>query len=99
MSWTDYLAILGALGGMLMIVGFPVLRFTLTRRLEKELQKNCEYLENGGLESGFVSTALIAWACILPYVQSSAMFQNIYPGLDVKSFANRFEKSVAYATV
>lgn len=86
-------------GGVLMWLGLIILRLTLTRRVKKELKPKGEYWESGTLDFGLLNTGLFAWACVLPYMQRSKMFQNLYPGMNVKKHMTWFEKMSAYAAI
>ncbi|MCX2781542.1 hypothetical protein OQJ46_00885 [Microbulbifer thermotolerans] len=89
-----------ALGGVAsMMLGLLLLRLTLTRRLKKKLQATGDYWESGTIDFGFINTAIFAWACTMRRVQKLERFQLIYPGLDVRSYANGFERVAAYGTV
>lgn len=86
-------------GGAVMILGLLLLRLTLTRRLKKKFKATGDYWETGTLDFGFLNTMLFAWACTIPRVQRLKGFQLIYPGLDVRSLANGFERAAAYAMI
>ena len=89
-----------ALGGVAsMHLGLLVLRLTLTRRLKKKLEATDDYWDSGTIDFGFINTALFAWACTMPCVQRLKKFQLIYPGLDVRSFANWYERAAAYGMI
>ncbi|MCH8498933.1 MAG: hypothetical protein LAT63_10670 [Marinobacter sp.] len=90
---------IGLGGGFCMLVGLLVLRITLTRRLKKKLKATGEYWATGTLDFGFLNTAMFAWACTMPWFQRLKKYQLIYPGLDVRAFANWFERAVAYGTI
>ncbi len=98
-SFTTLLALVGAGGAMTMLFSLILLRVTLTRRLKKELEATGDYWDSGTIDFGFTNTALFAWVCAIPPIQKFERFQIIYPDLDVRSFANGFEKAVAYAMV
>ena len=98
-SITTLFAVLGAAGVALMVLGLLLLRLTLTRRLKLSLSRTNRYWDSGALDFGFTNTALFAWACAVPRIQSLERFQRIYPDLNVRAFANSFEKLVAYGTV
>ena len=88
------------LGGVAtMLLGLLVLRLTLTRRLKKKLKPTGDYWDSGTIDFGFINTSLFAWACAIPRVQRLERFQSIYPGLDVRSFANWFERAIAYGAI
>ncbi|MCH8498932.1 MAG: hypothetical protein LAT63_10665 [Marinobacter sp.] len=82
-----------------MLLGFLILRLTLARRLKKKLRATGEYWETGTLGFGFMNTILFAWACTIPWVQRQKNFQLIYRDLDVRAFANWFERGVAYSSI
>lgn len=82
-----------------MLSGLLVLRLTLTRRVKKELRPKGEYWESGTLDFGFLNTYLFAWACVLPYAQRSPKFKLLYPHLNVREYANWFERTVAYGVI
>ena len=86
-------------GGLCMLFGLLALRLTLTRRLKARLKATGEYWETGTLDFGFLNTAMFAWACTMPWFQQLKRYQLIYPGLDVRAFANLFERVVAYGTI
>ncbi|MCH8498936.1 MAG: hypothetical protein LAT63_10685 [Marinobacter sp.] len=86
-------------GGFCMLFGFLILRLTLTRRLKKKLKATGEYWETGTLDFGFMNTILFAWACTIPWVQRQKNFQVLYRDLDVRAFANWFERGVAYSSI
>ena len=88
------------LGGVAsMILGLLLLRLTLTRRLKKKLAATGDYWNSGTLDFGLINTSLFAWACTIPRVQKLERFQLLYPDLDVRSFANWFERVAAYGAV
>ncbi|MCH8498931.1 MAG: hypothetical protein LAT63_10660 [Marinobacter sp.] len=97
----DVLIALIALGGVAsMLFGLLVLRLTLTRRLKKKLKATGDYWETGILlDFGFSNTIVFAWACTMPWFQRLKKYQLIYPGLDVRAFANWFERAVAYGII
>jgi len=78
-----------------MMLGFLVLRLTLTRRLKKKLKETGDYWDSGTLDFGFLNTALFAWACTMPWFQRLKKYQLLYPDLDVRAFANWFERAAA----
>ena len=82
-----------------MFFGLLILRVTLTRRLKKKLKETGDYWDSGTIDFGIINTSLFAWACTIPRVQRLEKFQMIYPGLDVRSFANWFERAVAYGAI
>lgn len=86
-------------GVMSMVLSLLVLRLTLTRRVKKELKPKGEYWESGTLDFGFMNTALFAWACVVPYLQRTVKFRLFYPHLDVREYANWFERMVAYGVI
>jgi len=86
-------------GVISMLLGLLVLRLSLTRRLKKKLQENGDYWDSGAIDFGFINTVIFAWACTIRRVQQLERFQLIYPGLDVKSFANKFERAAAYGAI
>ncbi|MCH8498935.1 MAG: hypothetical protein LAT63_10680 [Marinobacter sp.] len=92
-------ALIGLGSGACMLLGFLILRLTLTRRLKKKLKATGEYWETGTLDFGFMNTILFAWACTIPWVQRQKNFQVIYRDLDVRAFANGFERAVAYGSI
>lgn len=98
-SLTTLFAILGASGASLMVLGLLLLRLTLTRRLKARLSASDQYWDSGALDFGFANTALFAWACAVPRINSLERFQRVYPDLNVRDFANNFEKLVAHGTV
>ena len=99
-TWLVILFDAVGLGGALsMFFGLLVLRVTLTRRLKKKLKATGEYWETGTLDFGFLNTAMFAWACTMPWFQRLKKYQSLYPGLDVRAFANRFETIVAYGVI
>ncbi|WP_339805446.1 hypothetical protein [uncultured Marinobacter sp.] len=88
------------LGGVAtMLLGLLVLRLTLTRRLKKKLKPTGDYWDSGTIDFGFINTSLFAWACAIPRVQRLDRFQSIYPGLEVRSFANWLERAAAYGII
>lgn len=99
MLLATFLAITGVIGISLFMLGFLVLRLTLTRRLKKELQPTGDYWETGTLDFGFLNTALFAWACVIPGFKKLKKIQVIYPGLDVRRYATWFERWVAYGMI
>ncbi|WP_018405425.1 hypothetical protein [Marinobacter gelidimuriae] len=40
-----------------------------------------------------------AWACAMPWFQKLKKYQLLYPGLDVRAFANWYEKTAAYGII
>ena len=92
-------ALIALAGALSMFFGLLVLRITSTRRLKKKLQATGEYWETGTLDFGFLNTAMFAWACTMPWFQRLKKYQLIYPGLDVRAFANWFERIVAYGII
>ncbi len=82
-----------------MLLGFLLLRLTLTRRLKKKLEATGDYWDSGTIDFGFINTATFAWACTMPWFQRLKKYQLLYPGLDVRSFANWFERAVAYGMI
>lgn len=93
------IAFIGTFGGLFMLLGWLLLRLTLTRRLKKELKPKGEYWETGTLDFGLLNTIAFAWAIVSPWVQNSVKFRLIYPNLKVKSRANGFEVALAYSTI
>lgn len=93
------LAFVGVGAMALSVLSTLALRVTLTRRLKQKLKPTGDYWKTGTLDFGFLNTYLFAWACVLPYMQRSDMFQNLYPGLDIKAYANWFERWAAYGTI
>src|SRR5690554_1303788 len=93
------IAFIGTFGGLSMLLGWLLLRLTLTRRLKKELKPRGEYWETGTLDFGFLNTIAFAWAIVVPWVQRSVKFRLLYPDLNVKGRANGFEKAMAYGTI
>tara|TARA_R110002012_G_scaffold308902_1_gene515602 strand:- start:949 stop:1311 length:363 start_codon:yes stop_codon:yes gene_type:complete len=98
-SLTSFFALLGLGGGASMFFGLLLLRLTLTHRLKKKLRATGDYWDTGTLDFGFINTSLFAWACAIPRVQRLERFQSIYPGLDVRSFANWFERAIACGAI
>lgn len=94
-----YFAVTGLGGGASMFFGLLLLRLTLTHRLKKKLRATGDYWDTGSIDFGFINTSLFAWACAIPRVQRLERFQSIYPGLDVRSFANWFERTIAYGAI
>ena len=82
-----------------MFLGLLVLRLTLTRRLKKKLKATGDYWDSGTIDFGLFNTAIFAWACTMPWFQRLKRYQLLYPGLDVRSFANWFERVVAYGAI
>ena len=99
MPFDIVIAYLTLSGGASMFFGLLLLRVTLTRRLKKRLKATSDYWDTGTLDFGFINTSLFAWACAIPRVQRLERFQSIYPGLDVRSFANWFERAIAYGAI
>ncbi|WP_339806807.1 hypothetical protein [uncultured Marinobacter sp.] len=93
------MAFISAGGAIVMLLGLVVLRLTLTRRLKKKLKQTGDYWETGTLDFGLMNTTLFAWACVLPYMRRPRMYQNLYPGLEIKEVVGWFEKVVAYGII
>lgn len=99
MPFHVFIASISLGGAMSMLIGLPILRLTLTRRLKKKLKPTGDYWKTGTLDFGFMNTILFAWACVLPYMRRSEFYRSLYPDLDILKFANRFEKTVAYGVI
>lgn len=93
------MAFISAGGAISMLLGLVVLRLTLTRRLKKKLKPTDDYWETGTLDFGLMNTTLFAWACVLPYMRRSRMYQNLYPDLNIKEAVSWFEKVAAYGII
>lgn len=88
------------LGGVAsMFLGFLALRLTLTHRLKKKLKATGDYWDSGTIDFGFINTTIFAWACTMPWFQRLKKYQLLYPGLDVRAFANWFERAAAYGII
>lgn len=90
------LAVSGMTGIIISLFGLVILRLTLTRRLKKKLKKTDEYWNTGASDFGFINTAVFAWACSIPSFERLERFQALYPNLNVRAFANPFERATAY---
>lgn len=94
-----FLAVVGMGAIVASLLSVLILRLTLTRRLKKDLQPPGSYWDSGTLDFGFLNTYLFAWACILPYMQRSDFFRGIYQELNVREYANWFERGLCYLTI
>lgn len=82
-----------------MFLGCLLLRLTLTRRLKKVLTATGDYWDSGTIDFGLINTTIFAWACTMPWFQRLKKYQLLYPDLDVRSFANWFERAAAYGYI
>ena len=94
-----YFAFMGIGGGASMLLGLVILRLTLTRRLKKKLMETDSYWDSGSIDFGFFNTAVFAWACAVPLFEKLEKFQLLYPDLNVRNFANWYERAAAYGTI
>jgi len=91
-------AILGMvyLGSILVLVlSIIILRLTLDRRIRKALPKAKMYNAAPDWYLGFGRSIMFGCAAIFNYANKSDIKNNLYDNFDVKSFANKFEKTAA----
>ena len=89
--------IVGMLGLICLILPIPILRFTLDRRVRKQLPADKVYDNYPDWYFGFGRAIMFGYASIWDRANNSWQIQVFYDGFDVKSFANRFEKFIAYS--
>ncbi len=93
-EWLFY--IIGMLALILLPLSMLVLRFTLDRRVRKQLPKDKEYDAYPDWYFGFGRTVTFGCASVWDRANNSWQMQLFYEGFDVKSFANPFEKFATY---
>ncbi len=95
-EWLFY--IIGMLALILLPLSMLVLRLTLDRRVRKQLPKDKEYDAYPDWYFGFGRAIIFGCASVWDRANNSWQMQLFYEGFDVKSFANPFEKFVAYCS-
>ncbi|MGH1441634.1 MAG: hypothetical protein ACRBBR_16085 [Cellvibrionaceae bacterium] len=82
--------------GIVVLLCQITLRFTLDRRVRKELPANQTYDGFYDAYFGIWRACLFANASVLPGKRFKRTMGVFYNGFDVKKFANRFEKTIAW---
>ncbi len=83
---------------ILLPLSMLVLRLTLDRRVRQQLPKDKEYDAYPDWYFGFGRAIIFGCASVWDRANNSWQMQLFYEGFDVKSFANPFEKFVAYCS-
>lgn len=95
-----YLELLFIISGLLsfacLILPIPILRFTLDKRIRKQLPADKVYDNYPDVWFGFGRTIMFAYASIFDRSNNAWQIKEFYNGFDIKSYANRFEKFLAY---
>ena len=89
------LAISGSICALIFFICFVLLRLSLTKRIKKTLLPKGEYWDSGTLDFDFINTAIFCFACAVPKFAKQSKFQSLYPNLDVRNIANKFEVTLA----
>jgi hypothetical protein len=98
-DWKIVLAITGAGAIVLLFLSILILRLTLDRRVRKALPPDKIYDAYTDWYFGLGRAIVFGWACVLPYINNSPKLRYLYDDFDVRAFANRFEKAIAYLMV
>jgi hypothetical protein len=98
-DWTIVLALTFIGAFFLLMLSILILRLTLDRRVRKALPPDKTYGAYTDWYFGLGRTIVFGWACVLPYINNSPKLRYLYDDFDVRAFANRFEKAIAYLMV
>ena len=79
-----------------LIISIVCLRLTLDRRVRENLPKSKIYNAFPDLYFGFGRTVMFGCAALFDYANNAVLFRSLYDDFDVKSFANRYEKLLAF---
>ncbi len=83
--------------GILWILCWLLLRFTLDRRVRKALPADKEYDAFPDMYLGFGRAFIFGGFCVFDHMNNAPMYKELYDNFDVRTFANRFETFIAYS--
>jgi hypothetical protein len=99
LTWEVVFAMVGVGAILLMFVSILILRLTLDRRVRKALPPDKIYDSPHDWYFGYGRTIAFGAACVFNYINNSPKLRYLYDDFDVRAFANRFEKVIAYCMV